>query len=852
MRSIAAGWVALWSVFLGASLNAVDDDAWRARIDFTDAQGTFRALHGVNKGPLGPGGLIDVIREHRALGIPLVRLHDCYWPNPYVVDIHAVFPDFNADPRRPESYDFRLTDEYIAAARATGAGIVYRLGESIEHTTVKRFARAPADYDQWAEICLGVIRHYNEGWADGFHHGIRYWEIWNEPENRPAMWNGSDEDYFRLYSVAAKAIRRAFPEVKIGGPGVGASGAFEGGVFRPSEFVTGFLKVCRAESLPLDFFSWHCYTADSTELAARARAIRALLDAHGFEATESHLNEWNFLPGNSWAPMSRSAAALERQRYYRAMAGAPGAAFIAGALIDLQDAPLDQANLFHGELGAFGLFDEFGVPQKNYYALMAFRHLLATPLRVKTEGGVPGRVALAGGMNSNRTVAQALVSNLDPPRAEFSIECDNLPWSGDTLVETRVIDANRDFLAEPIQVFPAGTPVVNLRLPAPAVALLTLREANASANSRMVVLQPANRLVFQRDRSGKAVIPLRGWTKFPGARIEARWVQEEDAEAWEVVTAAEADGTFQGQLKGRAGWHALEVRARIADAIVATNRVERVGVGEVFIVAGHSVAQGGDVNLPGADDERVMAIAMDPDLRPFYERTGDPAFLPRLEGHPFHSDIKPAPFGHGTYFWARFGELIARRENVPVLILNAAFGGTSLEHWAKSARGEDFAHGFVRSAIGMPYVNLRNALSRYASVTGVRAVLSDHGQNDAGQEDADVVLENYRAWVEQARRDSGHPTLAVVVNRQTPYSDRVAIREAQERMIRETPHCFPGPDYDHLTAEDRPDRIHLSPSGAEKAARMWADALDSRFFQRSVPSLPRITPPPRAADLRGE
>src|SRR5690606_22866365 len=124
-------------------------------------------------------------------------------------------------------------------------------------------------------------------------------------------------------------------------------------------FVTGFLNVCRAESLPLDFFSWHCYTADSTELVARAKAVRDLLNAYGFRATESHLNEWNFLPGNSWAPMSRSSAPLERQRYYRAMAGAPGAAFIAAALMDLQAAPLDQANLFHGELGAFGMFDEF-------------------------------------------------------------------------------------------------------------------------------------------------------------------------------------------------------------------------------------------------------------------------------------------------------------------------------------------------------------------------------------------------------------------------------------------------------------------------------------------------------------
>src|SRR5205085_9026480 len=116
----------------------------------------------------------------RELHPPFARLHDCHWPNPDVVDIHAVFPDFDADAELPSSYDFRLTDEYIAATRATGAEIIYRLGESIEHTWIKRFVHPPGNFQKWASICRGVIRHYNEGWADGFYYGIRYWEIWNE------------------------------------------------------------------------------------------------------------------------------------------------------------------------------------------------------------------------------------------------------------------------------------------------------------------------------------------------------------------------------------------------------------------------------------------------------------------------------------------------------------------------------------------------------------------------------------------------------------------------------------------------------------------------------------------------
>lgn len=79
--------------------------------DFTVRTGTVRPLHGINKGPLAPGGILDVMKEQKELRIPFTRLHDCGWPNPYVVDHHAVFPNPKADPALPESYDFKLTDE---------------------------------------------------------------------------------------------------------------------------------------------------------------------------------------------------------------------------------------------------------------------------------------------------------------------------------------------------------------------------------------------------------------------------------------------------------------------------------------------------------------------------------------------------------------------------------------------------------------------------------------------------------------------------------------------------------------------------------------------------------------------
>ncbi|HTH45903.1 MAG TPA: sialate O-acetylesterase [Candidatus Limnocylindria bacterium] len=258
-------------------------------------------------------------------------------------------------------------------------------------------------------------------------------------------------------------------------------------------------------------------------------------------------------------------------------------------------------------------------------------------------------------------------------------------------------------------------------------------------------------------------------------------------------------------------------------------------------MVGHSVAQGGDLNLDGATDDRVSTIAWPADSGATlhdYERTADPKFLPLPVGAHFSDGVIPVPFGHGPYFWAQFAERMVQSQDVPVLLLNAAFGGTSLEHWAKSARGESFGHSFVKSELRMPYINLHHALRRYARVTGVRAILADQGQNDWPEKDGEKVFANYVAWVDQARTDLGFPELAVVVNRATPPDTRRTIREVQERVIREVPYCFPGPDYDTLAPADRYDGVHLSAPGLTNAARLWAQALPAGFFQKVKPYQP--------------
>jgi xylan 1,4-beta-xylosidase len=453
-----------------------DEAAVRVTVDCATTLGPLRPINGVNGGPLECGGLIDLSAQFRAAKFPYVRLHDIHWPNPDVVDMHVVFPNPEADPARPESYDFAATDDFVKAIDAAGGKVIYRLGESIEHTKRKLHVNPPKDVDRWAAAAVGIVRHYEEGFANSPKLKIPYWEIWNEPENRPACWTGTDEDFYKLYAATARAIKAKFPNAKVGGPGAGEAGKLmRDGTIVPSVFFGGFLDRCQQEKLPLDFLSWHCYTNDPTEPATRARAIRKLLDAHGFEKTESHLNEWNYLPDKNWFPIMLRGQGESRKKCYERMHGAVGAAFVAAAMIEMADAPVDVANYYTANTGGFGMFDESGVPKKSYQAMAAFGQLQGKRVAASVEG-MPGMRSIAVSDGAGRvSVLIAVPSGAPKGQLKVSIAMRELPWKGGSTCVANVLDDARN-----LQIVTKSTVLegeeISVDLGAPSVALVVLSD----------------------------------------------------------------------------------------------------------------------------------------------------------------------------------------------------------------------------------------------------------------------------------------------------------------------------------------------------------------------------------------
>lgn len=270
-------------------------------VDFEKKTGRIKPMHGINGGPrLGGYNLpFDFSDEFTEMGVPYVRTDSSageYGLNQFI-NIHCIFPDFDQDPECEQSYNFLPTDLYIASVVGTGAEIFYRLGESVEPYSHKIFARPPKDIEKWATVCEHIVMHYNEGWANGFKYNIKHWEIWNAPDTAEGF-VGDPKEYFELYAATAKRLRERFPKIKIGAYGM--RGFYSQNRLDATEemktyvpFMQQFFSFVNRNEVPLDFFTWACYTSNPEELAMHIKYARTYLDGVGLRRTKSIIAEYN-------------------------------------------------------------------------------------------------------------------------------------------------------------------------------------------------------------------------------------------------------------------------------------------------------------------------------------------------------------------------------------------------------------------------------------------------------------------------------------------------------------------------------------------------------------------------------
>lgn len=339
-------------------------------VELKETLGKIKPMNAVNNGPvcarddMTSGNFLS----YKAARFPYARNHDAAYCSSYggehVVDISAIFPNFDADENDPESYDFFLTDVHVENTYNAGTKVFYRLGQKIEHWPKKYGTLPPKDYHKWARICEHIIMHYTEGWADGHRYDMEYWEIWNEADGKldddphKPTWGGTKLEFFEFFSIAAKHLKGRFPNLKIGGPAM---------AFRYYDWLDEFLEYISSRDVPLDFYTWHVYNTYPEITEELALMIREKLDKAGYKNAESIIDEWNYVHdwGSGWNETINRINNMH------------GAAYAASVMTVSQYMPLDMLMYYDARPCTMnGLFNFYGYKiQKTYYDFIYFAKL---------------------------------------------------------------------------------------------------------------------------------------------------------------------------------------------------------------------------------------------------------------------------------------------------------------------------------------------------------------------------------------------------------------------------------------------------------------------------------------------
>ncbi len=119
------------------------------------------------------------------------------------------------------------------------------------------WAYPPKDYQKWSELVFQFVRHLSERYGTA-ETRTWLWEVWNEPDI--AYWQGTREEFLKLYDYSADAVLRALPDARIGGPdSTGPASP------KAAEFLRAFLDHCAHQrkfvtgktGSRLDFVAFH-------------------------------------------------------------------------------------------------------------------------------------------------------------------------------------------------------------------------------------------------------------------------------------------------------------------------------------------------------------------------------------------------------------------------------------------------------------------------------------------------------------------------------------------------------------------------------------------------------------------
>jgi xylan 1,4-beta-xylosidase len=191
-------------------------------------------------------------RVHDELGVESVRAHAI------LCDDLGVYREVGGQPVLDFSAVDRVYDTVLEIGMRPVVELSYMPRDLARDPSATVFAyqaiiSPPRDWQRWADLIRSFTAHLRDRYGTA---AVRSWpfEVWNEP-NLSVFWAGTPEEYWRLYEVAARAVKEVDPAIRVGGPASAAVG-----------WIDGLLTAVEKSGAPLDFLATHTYGSPPLDL----------------------------------------------------------------------------------------------------------------------------------------------------------------------------------------------------------------------------------------------------------------------------------------------------------------------------------------------------------------------------------------------------------------------------------------------------------------------------------------------------------------------------------------------------------------------------------------------------------
>ena len=363
--------------------------------------GSIKSLLGVNAGPYpsGDAGNADLSSQYKEIGVNAVRTHDFYGP----FDMVSIYPDITADPLNSNSYNFIESDKAFNKIISNGIEPYLRVGDSYNEVRVPQTEK---ERKNLALAMVEVVKRYKD-------RGVKYVEIWNEPDNKQ-FWPKGFQSYLPFYYEVFTQIKKQYPDLKVGGPGfVVASYKIESARVN----VSNFFSFCKEKGISPDFVSFHIYSNNPAEYSDAINFYRKEAAKYGFDKIELHMSEWNTEHKDDNIDMTL---------------GNKAAPYLTAIWISQEQAQVDRAFIYRGndtsaKLPSFyGIYYSDGKEKPSAKAFKLWSQMVKYKDKVSTivSNYNDDKLWVLVGKNNNGNTA-ILLSNIGDKEIEYKIDGNN-------------------------------------------------------------------------------------------------------------------------------------------------------------------------------------------------------------------------------------------------------------------------------------------------------------------------------------------------------------------------------------------------------------------------------------------